>query len=219
MAQALGRRGSEWFEIGHSQPGGEVRHQLYHSRDAEGQQLFRVYTPLLFWLGVAGMVALFGGLIAVGWNTPSLRDGDATSSFSLARVQLLWWMFFVVGGFIFIALVTGQYANVLTEGALTLLGISGITAISARSIDKSQAPNPPVFSASNGFLSDILSDGSPSSIALHRVQIVIWNIILGVIFGWIVFTEFSFPVFGTGLLILSGIVNSTYVGFKFPEKK
>ncbi|MFM7378531.1 MAG: hypothetical protein ACKO1O_10475 [Erythrobacter sp.] len=135
----------------------------------EEPQQFRVYKPLLLWLGAAGMVALFGGLIARGWKTAFLRDGGQGTSFSLARVQLLWWMFFVIGGFIFIAMVTGQYANVLTEGALTLLGISGMTAISARSIDNLSGRVAP--KTTENFLKDILSDGSPGAISLQRVQI------------------------------------------------
>ncbi len=200
------------------------------SATAEKQLTLTVYQPYLFWIGVMGMTSLLLSLLCFGWGGNMLRDEPTPGlvapqkpPFSLSRVQFLWWMFLVIGGFLFIWLVTGQYANVITEGVLTLLGISGLTAVSARVVDAlpvqpaQQTPPPPV---SVNFLRDIVTDGTPNgSVALHRVQIVLWNLILGAIFLWTALREFSFPVYGQSLLILAGIVNTTYVGFKFPEKK
>ncbi|WP_295390214.1 hypothetical protein [uncultured Thiodictyon sp.] len=51
-----------------------------------------------------------------------------------------------------------------------------------------------------------------------RLQTVIWTGILGVIFISDVATGISMPEFSDSLLVLMGISNSTYLGFKFPEK-
>jgi hypothetical protein len=67
------------------------------------------------------------------------------------------------------------------------------------------------------FFRDILSD-SNGTIGLHRFQIVVWTIVLGIIFLVSVVTELSMPVFSPTLLATMGISAGTYLGFKFPEK-
>ena len=69
----------------------------------------------------------------------------------------------------------------------------------------------------SSFWSDILSDGA--GISLSRVQIVVWTLILGVVFGHQVYQHLSMPEFSDQLLALMGVSSGTYVGFKFPEKK
>jgi hypothetical protein len=68
-----------------------------------------------------------------------------------------------------------------------------------------------------GFLRDILSD-SNGTVGLHRFQIFVWTIVLGIIFLVPVVTELSMPVFSATLLATMGISAGTYLGFKFPEK-
>jgi hypothetical protein len=69
---------------------------------------------------------------------------------------------------------------------------------------------------SQGFLSDILSDDE--GISLHRFQMAIWTIVLGVIFVAAVYNSLAMPKFSGTLLALMGISGGTYIGFKFPEK-
>lgn len=68
-----------------------------------------------------------------------------------------------------------------------------------------------------GFFRDILSD-SNGTVGLHRFQIFVWTIVLGIIFIVSVVTELSMPVFSATLLTTMGISAGTYLGFKFPEK-
>ena len=159
------------------------------------------------------------GILVAGWRTGMLRernpDPNTTGSlppFSLGRVQLAWWLFLTVGGFLFVWLLTGQFENVLNDGALTLLGISGVSGLTARLIEQNLSEPPTV---SHSFLKDILSDGS--SLVLQRVQMFAWTLILGLIFAWTTVWNLAFPVFGQHLLVLAGLVNGTYLGFKFPE--
>lgn len=70
--------------------------------------------------------------------------------------------------------------------------------------------------ASGGFWQDICDDGNGMS--FHRLQVVIWTIVLGVIFVHSVTRAISMPEFSQTLLALLGISNGTYLGFKIPEK-
>jgi len=70
---------------------------------------------------------------------------------------------------------------------------------------------------SQGFLRDILSDGSGYS--FHRFQIFAWTIVLGIIFISSVYNDLTMPEFSSTLLGLMGLSAGTYIGFKFPEQK
>lgn len=69
---------------------------------------------------------------------------------------------------------------------------------------------------SAGFWQDICDDGNGMS--FHRLQAVIWTVVLGIIFVDSVSQAISMPEFSETLLVLLGISNGTYLGFKFPEK-
>lgn len=69
---------------------------------------------------------------------------------------------------------------------------------------------------SNDFLHDILVDGNGNS--LHRVQMVIFTLVLGVIFCLQVVNQTAMPTFSQATLGLIGISSGTYVGFKIPGK-
>jgi hypothetical protein len=70
---------------------------------------------------------------------------------------------------------------------------------------------------SRGFLRDVVADDD--GISLHRFQILVWTLILGVVFLSTVVMDLSMPEFNATLLSLMGISAGTYLGFKFPEKK
>ena len=70
---------------------------------------------------------------------------------------------------------------------------------------------------SEGFLTDILSD--ENGISLHRVQMVGWTLILGLVFIAGVVNKLAMPVFDPTLLGLMGISSGAFIGFKLPEKK
>ena len=69
---------------------------------------------------------------------------------------------------------------------------------------------------SKSFFKDILSDVNGAS--FHRVQLLVWTLILGLIFLYSVWKSLSMPEFSATLLALQGITSGTYLGFKFPEK-
>ncbi|HVY72198.1 MAG TPA: hypothetical protein VHH73_19855, partial [Verrucomicrobiae bacterium] len=66
----------------------------------------------------------------------------------------------------------------------------------------------PATQASEGLLLDLISDANGPSV--HRFQLVIWNMVLGLIFLMKSFSNLSMPEFNTTLLTLMGISSGTY---------
>jgi hypothetical protein len=94
---------------------------------------------------------------------------------------------------------------------------SQLTAISQKIAELStQRGNPPQPTQSKGFWRDICDDGN--GVSFHRLQVVIWTLVLGMVFVGYVADGMSIPEFPETLLILMGISNLTYLGFKIPEK-
>lgn len=206
---------------------------------------FLVFSPLVLACGVLAMLAAIAVIVLLGKYTGLLRDGDATSTYSLGRVQMAWWLYLVTASFLYIWLITGQFSGVLTSDCLVLLGISGATGLAAMVIPPPASPAPAAaapaggagaavpaapapaapapasrqITKSRGFLKDLLYsdiDGA-DCIQLHRIQMVVWTVILGMVFVWEVYSSFRMPTFDANLLIMMGISGSLYLGFKFRE--
>ena len=142
---------------------------------------------------------------AIGANKP-------VGTFSLGRVQMAVWFVLSLAGFCFIWLITGQFINVITAQILVLLGIQAATGLAAVQLNDEAAAK----RTTRGFLLDILSDGE--GVKLQRLQVVAWTCILAIIFAWTIVSSFSFPAFDANLLLLMGIFNSTYLGFKYAQR-
>lgn len=98
---------------------------------------------LLFW-GILMLICLIAFWL-LAQHSGIIRDRkpvlwEHEKPFSLSRSQAAWWFFFVVIGFIFIWLVTGQ--RDLSPSVLVLLGIGFATAISSSVIDQSRTSAP-----------------------------------------------------------------------------
>lgn len=70
---------------------------------------------------------------------------------------------------------------------------------------------------SKNFFNDILTNPS-GEINLHRYQIFIWTLVLGLVFIYQVLTTFKMPEFDTNLLALQGISSGTFLALKSQEK-
>jgi hypothetical protein len=149
-----------------------------------------------------------------------LPGPDGRRPYSLARFQLGFWFFLVVSAYLFLWLITGEL-NTITDSVLALIGIGSATALGASLIDTGQQATPvgPALqrTGSGRFLSDVLSDGK--GVSLHRFQMLVWTIVLGIIFCSSVYRLLAMPQFSATLLGLMGISSGTYLGFKFPEKE
>jgi hypothetical protein len=244
--------------------------EIFASRQA---MVLRVYSSLT-WGVVAGLLLLLGVLVVLARRTNLLRDTNAGTPgahpFSLGLVQMAWWFYLAVAGYLYVWLVTGEY-NTMTEHVLGLMGISAATGIGAILVDTqkrdatdrrraalladeatlqarvtelhglapaagtppdaelqqkraelarvqadlAQMPAPHVPAPSRGFVKDVLSDGD--GVKLHRLQVAIWTIVLGLVFVKLVYLDLAMPEFNATLLGLMGLSSGTYLGFKFPE--
>ncbi len=95
----------------------------------------RVYSAIGLYAFLLFAFVIFARSSSIIRDTASRRR-DGELPFSLARTQMAWWFFVVLGGFIYIWLVTGDY-NTLTAGVLGLIGISSTTGLAAISMDTS----------------------------------------------------------------------------------
>jgi hypothetical protein len=211
ILRGLTSGGSRDIVIGVGPPSGTQPLAEWVPPDPRMPAQLRVYSPPVAWMAGIGFILLLVGIFLAGRTTSLLRDGDATSAYSLARSQMAFWMIATVFGFVFIWVLTHEYQNVITAATFTLLGISGTTAIAAKAIDANSAPQP-----SKGFLTDILSDGQGGP-QVHRIQVVIWTLVLGTIYVSNIFDSLVLTAFDSNLLILVGIANGVYAGFKTQE--
>jgi len=136
-------------------------------------------------------------------------------AFSLALWQMSFWFFLVVAAYVFIWLINDEL-DTITQSVLGLIGIGSATAIGSAFIDQGKATLDAATTTSRGFIRDVLSDAA-GSISLHRFQMFIWTLVLGVIFIASVYNNLEMPEFSATLLGLMGISSGTYLGFKVPE--
>jgi hypothetical protein len=138
--------------------------------------------------------------------------------YSLSLFQMSFWFFLVIAAYVFMWLINDEL-DTITESVLGLIGIGAATALGAALIDnKKTAPDPDEPGGkSQGFLNDVMSD--PTGISLHRFQMFVWTLVLGVIFCGSVYNNLEMPQFSATLLGLMGISSGTYLGFKVPEKQ
>jgi hypothetical protein len=93
--------------------------------------------------GVIFLVVVFLLFLILAKNSSIIRDpspelgGKALGSYSLARAQMAWWLFILVGCYGYIFAITGEFDSI-TPGVLILLGISAGTGLSSVMIDASK---------------------------------------------------------------------------------
>ena len=64
---------------------------------------------------------------------------------------------------------------------------------------------------------DLMSDDR-GVVALDRLQVVVWTLVLGGIFLTSVLWDLTMPEFSATMLALMGISSGTYIGFKLPMR-
>lgn len=173
-----------------------------------------------------------------------LRDANS-GYYSLGKSQMAFWGVIVFMCVIAVFLITGTLERIPPQ-TLGLLGISGATGLGSLLIGTGLPPGGKGARAlrvelnellvkgatataeeqqrlkdisavldRRNFFKDICDDGNGTS--FHRVQVVVWTLLLGVVFVRSVAAVMSMPEFPESLLLLMGISNATYLGFKFPE--
>jgi hypothetical protein len=191
-----------------------------------------LYNNKIFWVLLGCYLGFIVFFIRLCHSTGLIREPDIVPTglgpFSLAQTQLAFWTVIIIGGFIYLTILTGL-PNSLNDSSLLLLGITGGTTGVAGFIDYfkkegktgtkpvSYNPNSPAFvKPKRGFLRDISSDGV--NLNVQRAQTIMWNLVLGVYFIWYVVSNKAMPVFSNTLLTLAGVSSLVYLSSKGPEK-
>jgi hypothetical protein len=172
------------------------------------------------WAGGIVFVIVLLLFVLLGAFTSLVRDvGRAVSvpfkqrTFSLARTQMAWWTLIVVGSYIYEWIASGTMPP-LSAQALALMGIYSVLTVSSRSVDLNrQTKFPP--SSPGVFFNDLVSD--ESGVAIHRVQMLVFTIIVGLMFIYQVVTTTSMPALEPYTLTMIGISGATYIGLKATE--
>lgn len=179
------------------------------------RKMYVDWTTGIFLLGLLVFTIV---LFYAARKTSMLRQGPAVDGvwqpYSLGRSQMAWWFFLVVISYTYIWLCLGDRDTIPTS-VLGLMGISSATALAAVFITPSATATP---RKTEGFWRDLVADDN-GNIALDRLQIVVWTIILSGIFLTSVIWELTMPDFSATLLALMGISSGTYIGFQFPQAK
>ncbi|MDB5233108.1 MAG: LysM repeat-containing protein [Hymenobacter sp.] len=178
---------------------------------------------LMVALVVVGLLALAIVLLArkswllrntvPNWQAPAGQE----PMFSLAKSQLAWWTFLVLGSYLLIYCVTGEMTNI-TYTTLELLGISAGTAgigslIGTPATPTATSPAPP----SRGWWLDVLTDDQ--GVSIHRLQQVGFTLLLGYLFIRTVYKTVALPDWNENEILLLGISSATYLGLKSQENK
>lgn len=149
-----------------------------------------------------------------------LNIKNPEAPYSWSRTQLAFWTVIIVSSFLYLLFKYDFNIPELNKVNLILLGIAAATTASAKIIDDSQKNNGNLSqdSPSEGFLRDILSD--KNGVSIHRLQNLLWTIIVGIIYIQYVFVQKGLPdetVLTDNILILMGISTGAYIGLKTTE--
>lgn len=153
-------------------------------------------------------------------NALTMNLTNPKAPYSLARTQLALWTVIISSSFLYALFDHDFEIPSLNNVNLILLGISVATTASGKLIDDSQKQNPDLSQnyPSESFLLDILSD--KAGVSIHRLQNVVWTVIVAIIYIQYVFVNRNLPDETTiteNLLILMGISTTAYIGLKTQE--
>jgi hypothetical protein len=195
------------------------------------------------WLSVFAILLFIFILCAIYTNMLRGSHPDSTGRlpYSLSRTQAAFWLFIVSISFVFIWAVTGDVSTI-NGSVLGLIGISAGTYLAATITEKNQAPpsNTAASTSTNipsapanqipnaianiqkirfigHFLADILSESGDTGVSVHKFQVFVWTIIVGIIFMVSVINELNMPELNGTLLALMGISSATYIGAKLNQ--
>ncbi len=193
----------------------------YAAYAAQSPSPFRFYVATgkqVFWTAGLCLLLFFASFSLLVASPSALRD-SRHGLYSLGKSQMAFWGLLVMLSFAGVWLLTGAMERI-PEQVLILLGISGATGLSAIVIGNNKQANQAAANArpraTQGFWRDICNDGN--GLSFHRMQVVAWTIFLGLVFVRAVVNVMSMPEFPETLLVLMGISNGVYLGFKIPEQ-
>lgn len=192
------------------------RNGVYIGTEGMANKFYLQYINNWAWLlTLLLIVAIIVSFLLLAIDTNLIRIGDKHSPHSLGLTQLAFWTLIISASFLYIWVITGELTPI-TGSTLVLLSISMATTAGSRLVDIRRDPkSPKEIPPSNGFIKDVLSDSLGYSV--HRCQMFLWTIILGIIFISDVIVKQKMPQLDTTLLGLMGISSGAYVGLKMIE--
>ncbi len=177
-------------------------------------------------IGMALFLALLLAFIIYRGDLMFIRDStvegiEAKPPFSLSKTQFAWWTLMILFSLFYVWIYTEELVEI-NGRILTLLGISAGTTLGSKYISEGNRSRRNVTEAelkkgSTSFLSDLIWSGKGPSI--HRMQNLIFTIVISLYFIYEVVQNIEFPVLDEGLLILMGISSGTYLALKSEEGK
>jgi len=187
-------------------------------RSAFPFQLYVAPRAAIGWTLAGGLLLFAGAFFLLIKSDAALRDKKG-GPYSLGRSQMAFWGLLVVLAFVGVWLLTDTMERIPPQ-VLILLGISGATGLGSIMIGSTpkagmESSLAPVPSRQPSFWRDICS--GTEGLSIHRLQVVVWTLVLGAVFIRAVAQAISMPEFSQTLLVLMGISNGTYLGFKVPE--
>lgn len=170
-------------------------------------------------------------------------------TYSLGRSQMAFWFTLVFGSYLFLYVLLGDPNTMTSQalmlmgisGATALFASVvdkakdtdpiGIANAELRAKGINSYEDVPALNAADrkfweektkpfltkGWYLDLTTDASGA--ALHRLQVVVWTVLLGFIFVVDVYRTLKMPEFSDVLLALMAVTSAGYVGFKYPEKQ
>lgn len=127
--------------LGEKAPQGGINQSSIAAQGAgKATFLFRVFSVTRLMLAIGAIAIVLVLVWGHARSRSTLRDSylpqlqSSQQTYSLARWQMAFWFTLVFGVFIFLFLLLGD-TNTITAQALSLMGISGLTAICAEAVD------------------------------------------------------------------------------------
>ena len=170
-------------------------------------------------------VALFGLAIGLMMTTNIIRKHGprvqgAKRPYDLGRFLTLLWTTIIATSYFSVWLITSD--TNLPGSALALMGFSGTVMLAGYATNTepdegSKSSNTDASSSQSvGFLTDMLSDAH--GFRFYRFQLLLWNLLLGFMFLFLVCERLKLPVIGHSLLALMGVSTTIHLGFNFLDK-
>ncbi len=164
--------------------------------------------------GVLGLILIVGGTSGtlrevVPQGHPLIKTWEQ-SQWSVSRVTFALWLAVCTACFVYLWAMRMD-VSVLSGSAPLLLGIHGSTLLAASFVKASRELQD--LTPTRGLLMDLLTEGREAEIS--RLQMVVWNGVLAVVFVWQTFDRWEMPQFDANLMTLLGISSTAYVGYKW----
>lgn len=157
--------------------------------------------------------------LALGKRVYLLHEGcDEKNRYSLANAQTLFWFWVVLVSWLTLCAFRRDLVPLGATG-LGLLGISGGTYVLSTLNHSPKRKAMTQQSSIRSFFRVIASrpgktDAEPDAISIDRIQMIAWNIVLGLGYMFLTITQLRLPELDPNLLLLMGFSNGSFLALR-----